>query len=401
MKISNTWFTILFIYLYLSIMNAMKKLLLLTTFTMISLTGTYWFAAKETAPIQEIKLHYCNGTGAVTKSLVVSTKPNQEEKICLEFTNEWAIGTTIGVNFVDGTLTADGDQKKACLPESEKKQFWQYVTGYETQLYVPAWGLVRTYAKLKFPDGYAWASYGCVTYFLPDAKKETVQQDGKMFEIFARVGSFVDAFVDGKIVPQLVTIPVKSDLYSDLWSNPNVMIYRHDDRYYSAKTIVFNTGNIAVDSDVTIGRSARWGLLSAQKTLTWQSILPQQFQYVDTDLPWYVTRLVWGPTTVTVEASYTPLYLGAFNNNKKDETYTLVDHNFHFFFPWILIPLIVLFLLYKYLTRKRRKIVSHTPSRIAITQDKPTPSKSRRVTTSIIPEPKLKAPTPKRRSSAQ
>jgi hypothetical protein len=37
-----------------------------------------------------------------------------------------------------------------------------------------------------------------------------------MFEIFARVGSFVDAFVDGKIVPKLVTVPVKSDLYTDI-----------------------------------------------------------------------------------------------------------------------------------------------------------------------------------------
>jgi hypothetical protein len=86
--------------------------------------------------------------------------------------------------------------------------------------------MVRTYAKIKFPSGYAGASYGCVTYFLPDATKDTVQQDGKMFEIFARVGSFVDVFVDGKILPDVITISAESDLYKDIGSNPNVMIYR-------------------------------------------------------------------------------------------------------------------------------------------------------------------------------
>ena len=55
----------------------------------------------------------------------------------MEFTNEGPVGVKIGVNFVDGTLTADAEQKKACLPEGTKTQFGQYVTGYESELYLP------------------------------------------------------------------------------------------------------------------------------------------------------------------------------------------------------------------------------------------------------------------------
>jgi len=52
--------------------------------------------------------------------------------------NDGPTDTTISLNFVDGTITADGDQKKACEPESSKSNFGQYVTGYSTTVDVPS-----------------------------------------------------------------------------------------------------------------------------------------------------------------------------------------------------------------------------------------------------------------------
>jgi hypothetical protein len=44
--------------------------------------------------------------------------------------------TTISLNFVDGTITADTDQKKACEPEVTKSNFGQYVTDYPTTIQI-------------------------------------------------------------------------------------------------------------------------------------------------------------------------------------------------------------------------------------------------------------------------
>lgn len=88
----------------------MKKLIL--TISMFTLLSSFVSAANDTASIREIKLRYCNGTGAVTKSLLLQTEPNKEETLCLEFSNWGSADIRVGVNFVDGTLTADDDQKK-------------------------------------------------------------------------------------------------------------------------------------------------------------------------------------------------------------------------------------------------------------------------------------------------
>jgi hypothetical protein len=42
--------------------------------------------------------------------------------------NDGPTDATISINFVDGTITADEDQKKACEPETTKTNFGQYVS---------------------------------------------------------------------------------------------------------------------------------------------------------------------------------------------------------------------------------------------------------------------------------
>jgi hypothetical protein len=47
-----------------------------------------------------------------------------------------------------------------------------------------------------------------------------------MFNVFSRVGSFIDAFVAGEFNIKLVTTPIQSDFYSNIASNPNFIVYR-------------------------------------------------------------------------------------------------------------------------------------------------------------------------------
>jgi hypothetical protein len=47
-----------------------------------------------------------------------------------------------------------------------------------------------------------------------------------MFNIFSRVGSFIDAFVEGDFKIQLTTTPIVSEFYENIGDNPNFIIYR-------------------------------------------------------------------------------------------------------------------------------------------------------------------------------
>lgn len=67
------------------------------------------------------------------------------------------------INFVDGTVTADSDQKKACQPEGVKTQFGQYVKLEKDTYEIPAQQTIKVNATATFPDGMAGMNYGCVT----------------------------------------------------------------------------------------------------------------------------------------------------------------------------------------------------------------------------------------------
>jgi hypothetical protein len=50
--------------------------------------------------------------------------------------------------------------------------------------------------------------------------------NGTMFNVFSRVGSFIDAFVKGNFIIKLITTPIQSEFYTNLGDNPNFIIYR-------------------------------------------------------------------------------------------------------------------------------------------------------------------------------
>lgn len=88
-----------------------------------------------------------------------------------------------------------------------------------------------------------------------------------MFQVFSRVGSFIDVFVEGDFIIKLLSTPVTSELYDNIADNPNVIIYREStDRSdittssfwtYRSKWNVINTGNIAVTGHVSFDQHSR------------------------------------------------------------------------------------------------------------------------------------------------
>gem|GEM_PF-2711947 len=158
----------------------------------------------------------------------------------------------------------------------------------------------RVFVDLLYSGGFAGTSYGCLTYH---ALGQTGTQDvnGTMFNIFSRVGSFIDAFVAGDFNIKLITTPIKSDFYNNISNNPNFIVYREGSWKegfwkssfwnYKAKVDITNTGNIAVTGDVNISWKD-WYIVKDTTTVNDQIFLPHQMRSFEIDLPWYIVRFL-------------------------------------------------------------------------------------------------------------
>jgi hypothetical protein len=104
----------------------------------------------------------------------------------------------IQINVVDGTLTNDADQKKACFDEQTKDIVGQYAQ-FDSTLVVDAQSVVQTKIALDLPENYAGKFYGCVT-----ASLATDTEQSGMFTVFNRLGYPFEIIIDGDIITDLV-----------------------------------------------------------------------------------------------------------------------------------------------------------------------------------------------------
>lgn len=321
----------------------------------IGIVSSHAYAADATTDIREVKLRFCdeptNTTGI--KQLFIETKPNQQEEICIDISNDGNTPATLWMNFVDGALTADFDQKKACLPEWEKSGFGQYVTWFTETIEIPANSTVRTKAQLLYPDWYAGDSYGCVTLHVINQTQKTLEQDGQVFQVFSRLWYFVDAFVDGKFIIKVVATPQTLEKYTDIWHNTLLPIYQKEKKYF-VRAGLYNTWNITVTGTINLGYTA-WRFFGQEDIYTWQTIVPKQRREIEKEIPWYITYLVWWPIKTTVNMNYFPVFRGRTTDPHQWEVFTLHENNTVFLTPRWLIALLLIILLILLYIRKRRK----------------------------------------------
>ena len=190
-----------------------KSLLTLGIFIATSLGITFW------ASIGDISLRFCNGTGDVQKNLSLNISGQQAQDICIQLTNSASDDTYVNLSFVDGTVTNDSDQKKACKNEGENQNFGKYVTRDGKPVLVPAGKTITTNAKLQFAEEVAGEIHGCVTYFVANPKS-----NGEMFTIMVRRASFIDALVKGTVTVGLGLIDL-SQQENNISNNPKIISY--------------------------------------------------------------------------------------------------------------------------------------------------------------------------------
>lgn len=350
----------------------MKRIwLFILSVLIISSWYTLAQSSTQTTDIKEIKARYCNESNTTdTKRLFIEAEPNVPSEICINFINTSNQEAHIGINFVDGTITNDSSQNKACLPEGEKNLFWQYVLDYPKQITIAPNNTTQVKATLLFWAGYAGTSYGCLTYHaLDNIGEENIVDNGSMFKIFSRVGSFIDAFVDGEFIINLVPQAIENSRYNNRTNNPNLIIYRVSDNRsdffkrdfwtYRIKWNIKNTGNIGTNSQINFSLTDRF-IIPKTRLLSDQVITPNQIRTFETSIPRYMARGFWGPFKVKATLDYKAIYLGSDASKAPQEIYSLSDTTYTFFFPYGLIIIgggYGLYTLYrkKYNNRKIRK----------------------------------------------
>lgn len=263
------------------------------------------FAQERKTNLGEVVVRFCNDANAAwwTKTLEISTEPNKEEEICMYLDNSWPTPVIIGVNFVDGTLTADEDAKKACEPEGSNKNFWQYVKIESTGFIIQPKGTLQTKAIAKFPTGVAGRINGCVTYYIID--DQATGADQGMFRILSRRANFIDVFVSWTIVFDVQYRAANNPSFPNIWRSENVGLYMHPiSKLYNLKSEITNSWNIPSLS--TISWSVSWWFGRVRDTILAKQVkIPaKQDSVYEYELPRWVEY--GGPVTVTLHAIDTP-----------------------------------------------------------------------------------------------
>ncbi len=266
----------------------MKKILF-SLLLLLTILPVYAQQDPNVSNLWDLLIRFCNDPEVAkewwAKDLQMSATPGEEEDICIYLVNGGPTEVEVELGFVDGTITNDAEQKKACQPESTISQFWQYVVASETWFVIPAKTTVETHAKVTFPQDTAGMVYGCATLKIvgdPDTEGA--------IQVVSRRANFIDVSVKWVLRSSLLVVNQKMPVG---W-----IIHNKDPRFYIIskpnsseyfwKVLLRNDGNVAQYVSVQPSTKRRWRTTS-HETIS-KKILPQQeseFIIPLVDKPWW------------------------------------------------------------------------------------------------------------------
>lgn len=196
--------------------------------------------------LTNISLDFCATTkGTLTYHINAGT----ETGICYTIANHAEVPVTIKLWFIDGTFTNDQQQNKACLSDTDRENFWKYVTGYDQLITLKVGETVKKEAKIMYATGMNWLYRGCVVYSIVG---KPVNISG--FSIIMRSARFIDVFVGTPKTIQGTWIILESFSHADgenISQDSKIRIYKDtaDDGY----VIQMKIRNISsVEQDIVI-----------------------------------------------------------------------------------------------------------------------------------------------------
>jgi hypothetical protein len=307
----------------------------------IVLTLSWVYAQERISDIWDITLRFCNDESISwgTKSLVLEAQTEKEQDICILLNNNWPTDITIDLNFVDWTITADGDQKKACEPENKTDNFGQYITIENNRFTVKANETIKTYANAMFPAGYAGTAYGCVTF--QRVKETESEKNDQMFAIVARRANFIDIHVDGDVVLDIQAI-VDNNESIPRHNNTQDTIKLYSDlinKDIKSSIILYNSWNIAAKVYGEVQAHVFWWRHTIINEINEEIILPKQQKSFMVSLPRW-TRWVWGNVNIMYQFAVHSIIPWSISELPEQELSYNMQHTFAL--RWIILISIIL-----------------------------------------------------------
>jgi len=262
------------VFIFNFIFSSMRKIL----FSLLLLLAIFPVYAQQDPNISnlgDLLIRFCNDPEVAkewwSKDLQMSAVPWTETDICVYIVNWWPTEVEVQLGFVDGTITNDTEQKKACQPESTMSQFGQHVAASETWFTIPAKTTIETHAKVTFPQDTAGMVYWCATLkIIWDA-----QSDGAI-QVVSRRANFIDVSVKWVLRSSLLIVNQKLPIGRVIHNkDPRFyIISKPDTNEYFGKILLRNDGNVAQYISLQPSTKRRWSTTNYE-TIS-KKILPQQ-----------------------------------------------------------------------------------------------------------------------------
>lgn len=250
----------------------------------------------------KINLRFCNDNTDV-KHLSMTGTSGEPTPVCLKISNNNNTGVAIKLDFVDGTVTNDANQNKACRNPGETDLFGQYMSVPNKQFTIPASSAVIMSGELNFPGGMAGVVNGCITYSLD----QEATQDG-MLSINVRKANFLDILLNGTLIND---IELTDFLADDTIDTKNLSNNKHIRTYLDPETNEFaidigveNKGNVKQEVVIDLLITNRFGYSHTITGITKHIIANSSLLITEriSDLPQYG-----GPFTIDATVTHQPV----------------------------------------------------------------------------------------------
>ena len=189
--------------------------------------------------------------------------------------NKGPTDADVYIDFVDGSITGDESQNKACEPSWTIGNFWQFVWYDENTIRIKAWTTQQSTIELEYPNWFAWMSYGCVTLQIVDSVND---ESDDMFRVVSRRANFIDVLVWGDLEVAIELTDQESLPFESISENTKLAVYKNPDTNdWIARVELKNTWNIAQKVQVTPTITDMFGNKftaknSVEKLIVWDEI---------------------------------------------------------------------------------------------------------------------------------
>lgn len=179
------------------------------------------------------------------KSTFFTTETWVLNEICMVVDNKWPTDAKIYIDFVDGSITWDESQNKACEPSWTIANFGQFVGYDNNERLIEAWTTQQSTVQLQYPEWFSWMSYWCVTLQVIEENPES-DSDDNMFRVISRRANFIDVLVWWELTVWVDITDQPTLPFDSISDSKQVSVFRNpDSQQWIARVEMINQGNIA------------------------------------------------------------------------------------------------------------------------------------------------------------